>query len=216
MILPFQSVWVFFVVVAVWAFSSHGKCGLLSNCSVGFSFRWLLLLPSMVSSVQASIVAAHGLSWHVGSWYLGQGLKPCPLHWQMDPQSLEHQGSPPFQSVDIINYINYIRLLKVQPVLHSQGKLLVMICYPFLCCCIQFTNILFFTLSFIICIDLQFFFSYYVFGWFWYQGNAGLMKGVGKISLFLCFLEDSEFFLKCLVKCTSEGIWACSFLCRKI
>ena len=73
MILPFQSVWVFFVVVAVWAFSSYGKCGLLSNCSVGFSFRWLLLLPSMVSSVQASIVAAHGLSCPVACGVLVPG-----------------------------------------------------------------------------------------------------------------------------------------------
>ena len=24
-----------------------------------------------------------------------QGLNPCPLHWQVDSQLLDHQGSPP-------------------------------------------------------------------------------------------------------------------------
>ena len=46
---------------------------------------------------------------------------------------------------------------------------------------------------------------------FWYQGNVGLVKGVGKYSLVI-FLEKCLknwcYFFKCLVENTSEEIWA--------
>ena len=31
---------------------------------------------------------------HVGFWFLEQGLNPCPLHYKVDSQTLDHQGSP--------------------------------------------------------------------------------------------------------------------------
>ena len=72
-----------------------------------FLLQWLLLLRSMGSSVQASIVVAHGLQ-SLGSVVvaqrlscstpcgnlLDQGLNLCSLHWQLDSKPLDHQGSP--------------------------------------------------------------------------------------------------------------------------
>ena len=40
---------------------------------------------------------AHGLSCSAACGiFLGQGLNPCPLHWQVDSSPLCHQGSPTF------------------------------------------------------------------------------------------------------------------------
>ena len=42
----------------------------------------------------ASLVAVHRLSCSVASEiFLNQGLNSCPLHWQVDSQPLNHQGS---------------------------------------------------------------------------------------------------------------------------
>ena len=70
---------------------------------MGFSLLWLLLLQSMGSRL-------HRLQWLQleGSvlWptdlvalaacgiFLDQGSNPCPLHWQVESQPLDHQESP--------------------------------------------------------------------------------------------------------------------------
>ena len=52
---------------------------------------WRLLLFQGTGSV----IVAHGLSCCMSCGiFLDQGLNPCPLHWQVDSQSLNHQGSP--------------------------------------------------------------------------------------------------------------------------
>ena len=77
---------------------------------VGFSLRWLLLLPlfscnSPVTGSRAcrlphlqhkvSAVAALGLSCSTASGILpDQRSNPCALHWQVDSYPLDHQGSP--------------------------------------------------------------------------------------------------------------------------
>ena len=43
----------------------------------------------------SSLVAVHGLGCLVACGiFLDQRLKPCPLHWQVDSQPLDHQGRP--------------------------------------------------------------------------------------------------------------------------
>ena len=58
------------LALCAWVFSSCGNWGLLSDAGgcVGFSLRGLLLLQSMSSGVQASVVSAQGsvASWRVG------------------------------------------------------------------------------------------------------------------------------------------------------
>ena len=62
---------------------------------IGFSLRWLLLLQSMGSRRAGSVVVAHGLSCSAACGiFPDQGSKSCPLHWQVDPYPLRHQGSP--------------------------------------------------------------------------------------------------------------------------
>ena len=54
-----------------------------------------LSLRSTGSRRTASVVVAHGLSCSAACGIPpGQGLNPCPLHWQADSQPLRHQGSP--------------------------------------------------------------------------------------------------------------------------
>ena len=45
-----------------------------------------------------SAAAARGLRFpqHVGSWFPNQRLSSCPLHWKVDSQPPDHQGSPGF------------------------------------------------------------------------------------------------------------------------
>ena len=79
-------IWLHVVFVAVHGLSlvaaSGGYCSL--QC-VGFSWRWLLLLPSTGSRRAGSVVVAHGLSCSAACRiFLDQGSNPCPLHWQVD------------------------------------------------------------------------------------------------------------------------------------
>jgi len=91
MILPFQSVWVFFLLhwifVAVWAFSSCGErgCCLVAECGLLVSVASRCGAWSLVCGLQELQLTGLAALWHVGSWFLGQGLKPRPLHLQMDP-----------------------------------------------------------------------------------------------------------------------------------
>ena len=66
-----------------------------SRCA-GLSPSQPLLLRSTGSRRAGSAIMAHGPSRSVACGILpDQGLNPCPLHWQADPQPLRHQGSPP-------------------------------------------------------------------------------------------------------------------------
>ena len=71
-------------------------CGIRASYCGGFSFcgAWAV-------GTQALVVVGHGFS-SCGSWaqvihacgiFLDQGLNSCPLHWQAESQSLDHQGS---------------------------------------------------------------------------------------------------------------------------
>ena len=78
--------WLRWVFVAVWAFSSCSERGRLSSCSVlashccGFS-----CYGAPAQGVQASVDAAHGLSWSMACGiFLAQGLNLCPLHYKVD------------------------------------------------------------------------------------------------------------------------------------
>ena len=65
-----------------------------SRCA-GLSLSQPLLLRSTGSRRAGSVVVAHGPSCSVACGiFPGQGLNPCPLHWQADSQPLRHQGSP--------------------------------------------------------------------------------------------------------------------------
>ena len=75
----------------VWALSSCGEQGLLSPAVM----LGLLLLQSTDTRVRGLDSVARGLSCpEVGGIFPDQGSNPCPLHWQVDCQPLDHQGSP--------------------------------------------------------------------------------------------------------------------------
>ena len=64
-----------------------------SRCA-GLSLSRPLLLRSTGSRCAGSVVVAHGPSRpEACGIFPDQGLNPCPLHWQADPQPLRHQGS---------------------------------------------------------------------------------------------------------------------------
>ena len=110
--------WIF---IAVLGFSLVVASGDYSSLQyMGFSLWWLLLLQSMGSRRAGSVVVAHGLcSLMACGIFPDQGLNPCPLHWQVDCQPLDHQGSPClvfsywvlwvlFLDCDIMMYKKYI------------------------------------------------------------------------------------------------------------
>ena len=67
-----------------------------SRCA-GLSLLRPLSLRSTGSRYAGSATVAHGPSCSAARGILpDQGLNPCPLHWQADPQPLCHQGSPHF------------------------------------------------------------------------------------------------------------------------
>ena len=75
------------LVAALWLFSSFGAWGLLSVVAS--------LVEHRLSSTCTSRVVAQGLSCSkAGGIILDQVSNPCPLHWQVDFQPLDHQGSP--------------------------------------------------------------------------------------------------------------------------
>ena len=72
------------------ALSSCGKRGPLFT-----AVRGPLPLRSTGSRRAGSATVAHGPSRSAARGiFPDQGSNPCPLHWQADPQSLRHQGSP--------------------------------------------------------------------------------------------------------------------------
>ena len=80
----------------VWTCSSRGRQGLSSAAG-----RVLLLAgASLVAEhglqgPRASVAVAAGLSWSTACGiFLDQGLNPCSLHWQVDSEPLDGQGSP--------------------------------------------------------------------------------------------------------------------------
>ena len=80
------SFWLGWVFVVVRAFCS-GRWTVQSQCS-GFSSQWLLLLPSMGSRAQASVVVVHRLSYSEACGIiLDQGLN---LDWQVKSWPLSH------------------------------------------------------------------------------------------------------------------------------
>ena len=53
------------------------------------------LVAGTGTNIQASVVAEHGLSCSATCGvFLDQGWYLCPLHWQIDSKTLDHQGSP--------------------------------------------------------------------------------------------------------------------------
>ena len=98
------------------AFSSCDEQGLLFIAVRGSSLKWLLLpqgtglrthgLAHGLSSCSSQALESgsggvgHGLSCFVAcGTFPDHGSDPCPLHWQVDPYSLYHQGSPSFHSL---------------------------------------------------------------------------------------------------------------------
>ena len=63
------------------------------HCSVVSCGAWAL-------GTWASVVVVHRLSCSaVCRIFPDQKLNPCPLHWQVDPEPVDHQGSPETQVV---------------------------------------------------------------------------------------------------------------------
>ena len=84
------------LVVACGGYSSRG--GQASHCG-GFSCWWAQALGSTgFNSCSSWALGLVFVAWawlSCGIWnLLGQELNPCPLHWQVDSQPLDHQGGP--------------------------------------------------------------------------------------------------------------------------
>ena len=119
--------WLYWVFVAVPRLSlvavSRGDSSLWC---VGFSLWWLLLLWSMDLRHVGSVVVAQRL-WSTGSVVVVQrlsclvdcrifpehGLNPCLLHWQVDSEPLDHQGSPPYPTHLFFFFEEIYKLLKI-------------------------------------------------------------------------------------------------------
>ena len=85
----------------------------------------------------------------------------------------------------------------------------------FMCCWIQFANILLRIFASIFIKDIGLSFSFFggVFVWFWYQSDGGFIKCLWEFSLLFIFLEEFEkdwykFFFVCLVEFTCEAMWS--------
>ena len=68
--------------------------------------------------MQASVVAAHGLSCSAACGiFLGQGPNLCSLHWQADSYPMRHQGSPqlPLKNTLFLG-LNYLFALGIDKV----------------------------------------------------------------------------------------------------
>ena len=73
----------------------QGAVSTLQLRFLGFSLQGLLWLQSTGFRHVGSIVVACGLSCPMACGiFLDQGSNPCPLHWPVDSQPLDHQGSP--------------------------------------------------------------------------------------------------------------------------
>ena len=68
-----------------WVFTAAGRLALVVASKATLELRWLPLLQSTSSRVQASAVVAHGLSCSAAcDIFPDQVLNLCPLHWQTD------------------------------------------------------------------------------------------------------------------------------------
>ena len=94
---PFKKfiyLWLRWVFVAEQAFSSCGKWGLLSICSVWASDCGGFSYGAQALGHVGSAIVAHGLICSTAHGiFPDQGSNPCPLHWQVDSYPLYHQGS---------------------------------------------------------------------------------------------------------------------------
>ena len=92
----FIYLWLCWVFVSVWGLSLVVASGGHSSSRwAGLSLSRPLLLRSTSSKRAGSVIVAHGPSCSAAyGIFPGQGLNPCPLHWQADSQPLRHQGSP--------------------------------------------------------------------------------------------------------------------------
>ena len=87
--------WPCWVLVAVQAFSSCGKWGLLP--SGAWASHWVGLSCYRARALRrvGSVAVAHGLSCPVACGvFPDQGSNQCSLHWQENSLPLGHQGSP--------------------------------------------------------------------------------------------------------------------------
>ena len=103
----FWLLWVFVAACRLSLVEANGSHS--SLWCMSFSLLWLLLLRSSGSRVQASVVAARGLSSCSSTWvgyqahglscsvargiFPDQGSNRCPLHWQADSYPLYQQGN---------------------------------------------------------------------------------------------------------------------------
>ena len=72
-----------------------GEWGLLFVVAHGLLLVVASLIVEHGSRCSSSVVVARGLSCPVAyGIFPDQGVNPCPLHWQVDSYSLNHQGSP--------------------------------------------------------------------------------------------------------------------------
>ena len=134
-------------------FSSCGEWGLSSSCGrVGFSCG-----GSRAQSTAPGVVAQR-LSHLLTCGILpDQGSNPCPLHWQVDSWSLDHQGSPgPFFILTV-----YFLNVKFWDSLYFSVSDLQILTLSFILLTVSFEEK---RLLILIKSDLQFFFYNYTFG----------------------------------------------------
>ena len=75
------------------AWASH--CGGFSCCGEQVLGSWVSVVAARGLWSAGSVVVVHGLSCSVLCRIIPyEGLNPCPLHWQLDSQPVDHQGSP--------------------------------------------------------------------------------------------------------------------------
>ena len=87
----------------VWAFSNCSEQGLFSSKGAqashcgGFSCCRAQALGNEGFGVAAHILCC-SLACRI---FPHQGLNPCPMHWQLNSQSLDYQASPRYQTSEI-------------------------------------------------------------------------------------------------------------------
>ena len=78
---------------AMWIY----HCGGFSCCRVQALGTWASVVAALRLQSTGSAVVVHRLSWPHSlacRIFPDQELNQCPLHWQVDSQPLNHQGSP--------------------------------------------------------------------------------------------------------------------------
>ena len=103
-----------------------------SRCA-GLSPSRPLLLQSTGSRRAGSVIVTHGPSRSAACGILpDQGSNPCPLHRQVDPQPLRHQGSPQhllFKNILCVFVFFTLLLIKVLISFRSSILDTVVICF---------------------------------------------------------------------------------------